>query len=344
MDAQQKLIAFTRQYPEAKIMYKKMQEWQIENKPSNGMFYPLGRIDIDSAVLMKAALLGIRKAMPIRDMDKQQLDLARYVNGLMLFGAWRNTLGVYRVDSEIFEEIIKSPIPAITPVDIFKRLPEWCVYLEFPRLMNDGERNYKGFWAYFSELPNSKGLGAAAQLHIVLDFCDKNPIFFDGYFTLSLMIDEGLTVQEAVNSLSFLYQDKKAAQKDADILCQLLPLLLWLCAEDPDITDIHGEPVSNDELRQPKYGRNKKTGTFVPPNEPIIYNLGQRLGSEIRKFEENINEFKQDKDVKLKPASLKRPHVRRGHLHGYWCGSENKTFEIRWLKATFVNGSGAKLL
>lgn len=344
MDAQGKLIAFTRQYPEAKSMYKKMQKWQIENNPPNGIFYPMRKIASDSDVIREGVMTGVVKALPIQLMNDQQLHYLRYMNGLMLFGAWRNTLGVYRIDSEIFEEIIKSPIPLATPVDIFKRLPEWCVYVEFPRPMNDTKQNFKGFWAYFSEVPNNKGSKQAAQLHFVLDFCEEGKPFFDGYFTISLMVDEGLTVSEAIENLSFMYEDEKEAQKDAKLLCQLLPLLLWLCAEDPDITDFDGEPVSNEELRKPKYGRNKKTGTFIPPNEPIIYNLGQRLGGEIRNFEEHIKSFDQEKEAKLKPASLKRPHVRRGHLHGYWCGSENKTFEVRWLKATFVNGSGGNTL
>ena len=344
MNAQEKLIAFTRQYPEAKTMYKKMQKWQIENKPANGMFYPMRQVGKDSDFLQKAVNEGVIQPLQYQDMSARHRDCLRYMNGLLLFGAWRNTLGVYRIDSEIFEEIIKSPIPPLTPVDIFKRLPDWCVYIELPRPLSDGKSEFKGFWAYFTEVPSNTVSPKAAQLHLALDFCETDLPFYDWYFTISLMIEEGLSVDEAIKKLLFLYDNKSSAQTDAKILLDLLPLLLWLCAEDPDITDIEGQPVSSYDLRKPKYGRNKKTGTFVPPNEPIIYNLGQRLGGEIRSFKERTKAFDQDKQTKIKPASFKRPHVRKGHLHGYWCGSEEKTFEIRWLKATFVNGSGANFL
>lgn len=338
MNAQDKLNAFTKQYPEARTMYKKMQQWQIENNPANGVFYPMNRIAFDSEVIRQGVLLGVVQPLPIQAMNDQQLHYMRYMNGLMLFGAWRNTLGVYRIDSEIFEEIVKSPIPTDTPVDIFKRMPDWCVYVEFPRPMNDSKQNFKGFWAYFSEVQSKNGSKEAAQLHLVLDFCEEDLPFYDGYFTISLIVDAGLTVQEAIERVFFMYDDPAEANKDAALLRQLLPLLLWLCAEDPDITDIDGMPVSEEELRKQKYGRNKKTGTFIPPNQPIIYNLGERLGSEIRSFEARIREIDQNDD-QLRPASFKRPHVRRGHLHGYWCGSDEKTFEMRWLKAIFVNAN-----
>lgn len=60
-----------------------------------------------------------------------------------------------------------------------------------------------------------------------------------------------------------------------------LPILLWLCVEDPDITNMKDERIEREQLFKPKYTIHKKTGVFVPPSQPIVFNLGKRLGSEI---------------------------------------------------------------
>lgn len=76
----------------------------------------------------------------------------------------------------------------------------------------------------------------------------------------------------------------------------------------------------------------KKTGVFIPPNRPIIYNIGKRLGGEIRTFNDKIAAT----DSRI--SNRKRPHIRRGHWHGVWSGTgQNKEFKIYWQPAIFVN-------
>ena len=61
----------------------------------------------------------------------------------------------------------------------------------------------------------------------------------------------------------------------------------------------------------------KKTGVFIPPDKPTIYDIGKRLGGEIRTFNERLDSG----DSRI--SSRKRPHIRRGH----------------WQSAIFVNAS-----
>ena len=129
-------------------------------------------------------------------------------------------------------------------------------------------------------------------------------------------------------------QAKITAEADKLALYTYLPMLLWLCAEEPDITNMMGEPLTTEQVRQPKY-QQKKSGQFIPPNSPRIYKLGQRLGGEIREFKEQIA---QSEDTRKGIA--KRPHIRKGHWHGYWHGSgQDKQFVPKWLSAMFVNAS-----
>lgn len=144
-------------------------------------------------------------------------------------------------------------------------------------------------------------------------------------------------------SLEYIYQsdssddpflNAKYVKTDVDMLRIVLSCLLWLCAEEPDISNIIGEPINKDALRMPKYRINKKTGAFVPPEKPILYQIGSRLGGEIRTFNERIGSG----DNRI--SARKRPHIRRGHWHGVWGGTgQNKQFKIYWQPAIFVNSN-----
>ena len=128
-------------------------------------------------------------------------------------------------------------------------------------------------------------------------------------------------------------EDKRESLKhDIDGATTLLSLLLWLCAEEPDISNIKGEPVTPEQMRIPKYGRNKKTGAFVPPSQPIIYEVGKRLGGEVRQFNKEYGRSDG------RTSSRKRPHIRRGHWHGVWKGvGQDRQFSVYWQPAIFVN-------
>ena len=68
------------------------------------------------------------------------------------------------------------------------------------------------------------------------------------------------------------------------------------------------------------------------PETKEVYEIGKRLGGEIRTFNERITSG----DSRI--SSRKRPHIRRGHWHGVWAGvGQNKEFKIYWQPAIFVN-------
>ena len=152
---------------------------------------------------------------------------------------------------------------------------------------------------------------------------------------MTLLIEDGLSVKEAVSQEHENVGLGNKLEQELAILKFALSLLLWLCAEEPDITSIAGEPVTGEQLRLPKYGRNKKTGAFVPPSQPHIYDIGKRLGGEVRDF----NKRNGAPDARI--SSRKRPHIRRGHWHGVWTGTgQNKEFKVYWQPAIFVNSVG----
>lgn len=336
--------AFSREFSDSRDIYRQMQLWQLKNAPDNGVFYPSGNLYHTSPRIMIAASQGKMNSAVLGSMSREQLTLLRYFWGLHVFGAWRNTLGIYRIDDDIFGQIVKSPIPDDTPSTVFERLPEWCVYIDLPAdamgAVTDGDRRavIAGFWALF-DVQNVAGKSQRV-LSLVLDIDESIKTTHDAYQPLLVPIRDDMTVRQAVLSVfdgmnhhvNDAFIRRANAETEINIITHLLSLLLWLCAEEPDISNIKGEPISGYQLRLPKYRVNKKTGVFIPPNQPIVYNIGKRLGGEVRQFNEKVAAS----DSRI--SARKRPHIRRGHWHGVWSGTgQNKQFNIYWQPAIFVN-------
>ena len=328
---------------DAKAVYKKMQDWHRTNASDDGVFIPSTSIPECSPEIEEEMAKAAMLFMKTRSTNNKQLQKTiKSQFGLHLFGTWRNTLGIYKIDRDILMELIKAPIPDDTPSHIFSRLPDWCVYIEIvtEEEVANGDTGLLGFWALLDKIPHVTK-GRVLGLHIIPHIGGEDK---DGdYLPVQMALSEDLTVLEAIHQVQDSNKDlvsmfgagEAALESQAynkSTLLNLLPLLLWLCAEEPDISNIHGEPVSGSTMRAPKYSVNKKTGAFVPPNQPTIYHIGKRLGGELRQFNDEID--KPDS----RTTSRKRPHIRRGHWHGVWRGTgQDRHFHLNWQPAIFVN-------
>lgn len=329
------LNAFNRQFADAKDTFKLMQQWYVKNNPKYGLFVPSIELHNLSPRLALANATGIfRGVTTIDSMTDQQFGLVKFLWGGHLFGTWRNTMGVYRIDPDVAVDLLASPIPSDTPANIFSRLPEWCVYVEIPQntltisTLDSAEvSKIHGFWALFD-------IDQGHQvLNLVLNVDQSERSIYSCYQPLTLRVDEDLSVSDAVDVALNTQSELSLISEEKKIIQHLLSLLLWLCAEEPDISNINGEPIPRFPPVIPTSRIHKKTGAFVPPNQPIIYDIGRRLGGEIRSFRDKIE---QSGEIK---SSRKRPHIRRGHWHGVWHGPEkNKEFKAYWQPAIFVNG------
>lgn len=310
---------FNKEFANAKECYKKMQHYHI-NAKNKFAFYPM----------QQTALLHLPTGIVYEQtkddpFSEKGVNALKTLNQLYLFGTWRNTLGIYRLDDEIIKD--SKAIPNDTPTSIFLNLPEWCVYLDIASariaITQDGRSSHvKGFWAIYDLIEYNSTPKKAVNFIIDTDSDD------DMYLPLPLILDDDMTVQQ-----SLAYIDDKIGDKGSNELIKgLLPYLLWLCVAEPEIM-YRGEPLSRKDLDKPKYQTNKKTGVFIPPSEPFIYEVGSRLGGEVRKYQQQLD--------KTEPSqtSKKRPHIRRGHWHGYWHGTNQaKEFKLKWQPAIFVNG------
>lgn len=344
----EQMHAFNREFSDSRDIYRQMQLWQLKNTPDDGVFCPSHQLFALSKDMQRDMWLATSAGKNVDLASSAIQHLTRKQFGLHLFGTWRNSLGIYRIDKDVFNQLMQSPIPPDAPSNIFTRLPEWCVYIELPQnqdsfsIKKDGVSvDMLGFWALLDRKPTNLGKFDLV-LHLIPHIVFSNDPEYMAYMPIQMALSDGLTVEQAIKRVSDVNtdvvtmfgstRDQDDIKKNNALLSTMLPLLLWLCAEEPDISNIKGEPISGDQLRLPKYRVNKKTGAFIPPSQPIIYNIGKRLGGEVRQFNEKVGAS----DSRV--SSRKRPHIRRGHWHGVWSGTgQNKQFSIYWQPAIFVN-------
>lgn len=281
--------------------------------------------------------------------------------GTFLFGTWRNTLGVYSLDKNISEQALASLIPDETPSLIFSKLPEWCIYMELPESSDfyisqssretssdtpAGSENTStdvkvlGFWAMHDKTKQNKrntAVGHDENLSLVitlhLDFPEEHIENNLVTTPLYLPLRNNLTINEAINNEYGAYgHNQKDGGELKDIFSVVLSLLLWLCVEEPDVSNAKGEVLSREDMLKPKYGRNKKTGAFIPPDAIKHYEIGKRLGGEIRDYNAKV-------DVASNMSGKrKKPHIRKGHWHGVWRGvGDEREFDTYWQSTIFVN-------
>lgn len=347
-----KMIEFNRNYKDTKRIYRAMQDYYITRQQSSAVFFPSSELyPIAPIFLLERERGGLGNKI-VNQMDERQISLLTYYWGLHVFGTWRNTLGVYRIDDDIFGDVMKSPIPTSTPSIIFKRLPDWCVYMQMPddtvfiKSQNGTDVVCDGFWALIDYDYDVHTDEPYLVLNIVLNSKDKTNTAYDTYQPMRILLDESLTVSEAFEQLfiqDFNHKNArhaKQAQKDMiatkELLMKLLSALLWLCVEEPDISNIKGEPITREQIKSTGSQVNKKTGRFVPPPTPNIRFLGSRLGGEVREYRQWVAKGKPSGEQSI--SYKVRPHIRSGHFHGFWKGTgQNKHFDVKWQYACFVN-------
>lgn len=343
MTGYERYLKFNKDYDGMGQTYKLVAKWYKENRKN----LPSGVFASENSLIVTPYLQKLDfmpKAYGERGFSGRDIAFHDYITGVPMFSAWRNTLSIYKVDEMIFDEMLKTPLPPDTPSDIFRHLPDFCVYVEFPHAINysdleelpphpiNGKSSTEvaGFWAYPIEKNHT------LSNRIELNICPN--VVNTGYPLLlanSIVLEKGLTIEQAFEKTFSSYDDVPTKQGsiefDRVLISRFLSILLWLCVDEPDVTNITGEPVKLDTIRQ--YNVHKKTGDFVPPSQPRIFNIGKRLGGEIRQYKERIAH-----DIAINKTATKRPHIRRGHWHGYWYGTgQNKEFKPKWLSATFVN-------
>lgn len=235
---------------------------------------------------------------------------------LSALAAWRATKGVYRFDTDIFAKLCETKLTGDLPIELFFRLPEWCVYIQTPGL-HEKERALHGFFANLDHNPEE----GRRELHLVLDLEGK-------------MVPYRLPLRGSVEaSIAAVVKEGKRAGDDTTdyvaewtkLLSPLISLLLYLCSEKPDVSG-PGYPG------KPK--RIKGSKKLDAPKKVRHWEVAFRLGARLRKAEVAT---KAHEELHTR-SDTPKPHLRRAHWHLYWTGAKEsaQTPVLHWLSPMLV--------
>lgn len=230
------------------------------------------------------------------------------------------------------------------PVDILKRLPEWCVYIETPGY-NAGDRPLHGFFACTTRFKGE------LVLHIVNDFMDIDRDHILPYVPIPLThgtIEEAIAnnarrsiaqLNKMANAGAPMPSGIQAAMADAatnqsrvdgmvrEVINEvgpLLSLLLYLCAEDPDLD---AEPIAVTPLKT------KRGERYFAALKPNLIGVGLRLGARLRDARQRYD------NESTGARGGMTAHLRKAHWHSFWAGPLSGVRErrIHWLHPILVN-------
>lgn len=235
--------------------------------------------------------------------------------------AWRQDKRIYQFTRDLTAELVSHYQDIEIPVEIFHHMPAKCVYISFP--YDKSEEPIDGFFAWIEHDVSEKRY---EKLELRLLYMSPEGeataqfiIHLQPHTNLSNGIDAAINQMRKNSQNEILMrgiEDFIQSQKTA--ICQVVQLLLYVCAENADITEDEEQSkiynISTFKIRD-KFREIRK------------YNVGVSLSKAI-----------QTNKKQKKEGSPKASHIRRAHWHHYWVGTgDNRTLVLRWLSPMLIN-------
>ncbi len=313
------LVRIARKYPKA---WKQIDEFrsargnELPNWPE-WCFLPLGG----------AIAITSRGLHPIEAM-KADPDSSKDIAILGALAAWRVTQGIYRFHPELFKAVWETSLENELPVDLFFRLPEWCVYVETP-----GRKFHRdpllGFFAHLEYDMND----GRHELRLLAD---------TGEALLGIPLHlSGKTIQGAIERVQ-LEIDAVASRYNQPLVSlnlenqkllgesikPLVSLVLYLCSVGSDLRD----PGGNDVVPvKPRPVKTRKGTRFFPAERQRIWEVGYRIGAALERAYSKERASGSEEGIHASP----RAHIRRAHWHTFLTGQRNKPDDqkpvVKWL-------------
>jgi hypothetical protein len=236
--------------------------------------------------------------------------------------SWRLTKGIYLFDETAFDSLWDTRIEGNLPAELLQRLPEWCVYVAFPkrRLLPGGLPTRPDVWTYGFFGHVDIDLDGQMVLHLCVDY--DHPEGSGGgvnSFTLALVGDLNAACRQYIRAPLEAVADKHswesaalldtASRQERDLIRPLISILLWLCSAHPEISGL-------DPLRGFRTKKTKKGIRTFGPDQPRVYEVAYRIGAALRLDREAMARGGQGDGSHASP----RPHIRRAHWHAFWTG------------------------
>ena len=249
--------------------------------------------------------------------------------------AWRTTQGIYRIDKDVHTALVETPLSDDIPVEVLKRLPEWCIYIETPNLVVE-KIQIHGVWVHLDTF----GGKDVDDLRVWVD-CEMP-------FPILLELKTGNIAENLNRRLNYQHDESNnvtgVTRADfvnfvLDILKAIVPLVLYICTQTDEIGDGKRSPFKP----LPKRIKGGSVRLF-PPDKITSWDVGVRMGAAIRSARQSQAHGVGHDSLRNAP----RAHIRRAHWHtsrigprkladGTIINAQSRDFVVRWQPPIAVN-------
>jgi hypothetical protein len=261
--------------------------------------------------------------------------------------SWRVGQGIYHFDDALLAELAGTDLSGDLPVEVLKRLPEWCVYVDMT--VEDepaADRWYMdGFLAYCDHqgLPNGEVADAAQDSLVLMPLLmvpnDDGEGRSEELLKIVIPLLAGKTFNQCVEAglgswvLEAEMEGNPLVRIIPELARRMLVMVLYLCSDEPDLSGLYGKPVVR---KRPSSSLSQRLG---PGGEVKKWDVGLRVGAALRKAR-SLHEENGHESGQTGGGSRMRPHMRRAHFHGYWYGprsSAQRLYKYKWLSPMLIN-------
>jgi hypothetical protein len=280
--------------------------------------------------------------------EENEDKLMSFANDLCIVGSFMYSKDMYEFDETLLNSLIKTPIDTVN-INSLMRLPNKCLYVDLKgKLELDGKKAHGFYAAYnddisdarisrFTNIPTQlknkyERIPIKISIRILWDDNERDNIYeasiplVDGKLSdaIDLVIDfkENVLHYHSLDKYSSEIQKLKSVKNmHVNNLSSIIPILLYLCSDEPDIKDSKCDKI---KLR-PYYDKDKPKRIFSP-SVLRTWNVGKEVGKAIRSQKASFEK------------SGITPHLRRAHWHGFWKGPREgeREFFYKWIPPIFV--------
>lgn len=282
-----------------------------------------------------------------KEVRKQTREIILFTS---MFECWETYKQAYRFDSDFVDELLLTEAVNI-PVDILKRLPYRCFYLDledvkrfepsegiFAYIGFDEKNGYPNLAIFRVEPPGNKPNKDMLRTGRLGEEERIFPLYAYGE---DMKRWNMLMEREDGNWYLQFSNQKKAAsllpgEKDFEVVLLVLQAMLYLSSNKPDTMESPKRKYIYTGKR-----RDNTQGTV----DLALTDVGVRYGAVIRKAKKEAEE--DTKVIEVANRKTRKPmvsHVRCAHWHHYWVGKGRQERIVKWVPPTFVSGYGKELL
>ena len=224
---------------------------------------------------------------------------------------WRLSKQIFEIDAELCNILMATDkIEDEIPSEIVERLIYDCFYVKLPDkyIVVNSDREVDGFFYQV--------IGKSIIIVIMYSTGHTQSLGFD--------LHAGLSLKDSID------QHMKVSPDVYKLMNFFIQIVLYLCADNADIK----ENDSQKQIYKPPVKKVKDSYS-----EMRKWDVGFRYGKAIKRTKQTERKIVETRSHEGS-HSRKRTHVRRGHYHHFWRGSEqngNKELILKWISPIVIN-------